>query len=138
MIGPDGSMLSEFVNVGIEDATRELIGPLPTGRGVLGAVIGGRTSRIRLDDLVETPISRSGFHLITRRCVHSWECRFGRSDETYGRLYLTEKNGGGGFTRDDEIVVQALGWSGRQSPSTTPGCTRLRAAGSDGWKRPAR
>jgi hypothetical protein len=38
VIGPDGS-LTEFVNVGIDDATRELIGPLPTGRGVLGVVI---------------------------------------------------------------------------------------------------
>ncbi len=29
-------------------------------------------------------------------------------DETFGRLYLTEKNNGEEFTRDDEVVVQAL------------------------------
>ncbi len=31
-------MLSRFVNLGIDEVTLELIGPLPTGRGVLGVV----------------------------------------------------------------------------------------------------
>jgi GAF domain-containing protein len=32
----------------------------------------------------------------------------GRGEQVFGRLYLTEKNNGSGFTEDDELVVQAL------------------------------
>lgn len=38
VLAPNG-MLAEFVHVGIDDETREKIGPLPTGHGVLGVVI---------------------------------------------------------------------------------------------------
>ena len=41
VLGEDG-MLVEFVHAGIDDATRELIGPLPTGHGVLGVCHRGR------------------------------------------------------------------------------------------------
>ena len=83
-----------------------MIGPLPTGRGVLGAVMED-DKPIRLDDLSKHPLS-VGFppHHPPMRTFLGVPVR--ARNETYGRLYLTEKNGGGGFTRDDEIVVQAL------------------------------
>jgi GAF domain-containing protein len=105
VIGDDGS-LTQFVNVGIDEATRELIGPLPTGRGVLGVVIEDNKP-LRLDDLSQHPMS-IGFppnHPPMRTFVG---VPVRARDETFGRLYLTEKNGGEGFTQDDEVVLQAL------------------------------
>ena len=102
----EGGMLSQFVNVGIDDATRDLIGPLPTGRGVLGVVIEDNKP-LRLDDLSQHPMS-VGFppHHPPMRTFLGVPVR--AREETFGRLYLTEKNGGHGFTHDDEVVLQAL------------------------------
>lgn len=102
----DGGMLSQFVYVGIDDDTRELIGPLPTGHGVLGVVI-EENKPLRLEDLSQHPMS-VGFpqHHPPMRTFLGVPVR--ARDETFGRLYLTEKNGGKEFTRDDEVVVQAL------------------------------
>ncbi len=98
--------LIEFVYEGIDDATRELIGPLPTGHGVLGVVVGaGRP--LRLADIAQHPASVGfppnhppmktflGVPIVVR-------------GETFGRLYLTEKAGGRQFTEDDETIVRAL------------------------------
>ncbi len=105
VLGADG-MLTHFINKGIDPATRDLIGSLPTGRGVLGVVI-KRTEPLRLDDLSKHPASigfppnhppmRSflGVPILVRGV-------------TFGRLYLTEKLTGQGFTADDETLLQAL------------------------------
>jgi signal transduction histidine kinase len=105
VLGDDG-MLTKFVYVGIDDDTRELIGPLPTGHGVLGVVIED-TEPLRLADLSQHPAS-VGFppHHPPMRTFLGVPIR--ARGEVFGRLYLTEKNGGPGFTRDDEVVVQAL------------------------------
>ena len=62
----EGGMLSQFVYVGIDDPTRELIGPLPTGHGVLGVVI-EENKPLRLEDLSRHPLS-IGSHPIIHRC----------------------------------------------------------------------
>ena len=50
VLGPDGRLLERFVTHGIDDATKDLIGPPPRGHGILGLVI--REARpIRLPDL---------------------------------------------------------------------------------------
>lgn len=105
VIGPDGG-LSEFIYVGIDDHTRERIGALPTGHGVLGVVIES-AKPLRLDDLSQHPAS-VGFpeHHPAMRSFLGVPVR--ARGEVFGRLYLTEKTGGGGFTQDDEIVVSAL------------------------------
>jgi signal transduction histidine kinase len=102
----EGGMLSQFVYVGIDDATRALIGPLPTGHGVLGVVIEDNKP-LRLENLSQHPMS-IGFpaHHPPMRTFLGVPVR--ARDETFGRLYLTEKNNGEEFTRDDEVVVQAL------------------------------
>ncbi len=105
VLGEEGG-LAEFVYVGIDDASRERIGPLPTGGGVLGVVIGDAKT-LRLDDISNHPAS-VGFppnHPPMRTFLGVPIRTRGR---VYGRLYLTEKNDGEAFTEDDEVVVQAL------------------------------
>ena len=102
----ESGMLSQFVYVGIDDETRERIGPLPTGHGVLGAVIGD-AKPLRLADLSTNPMS-VGFppnHPPMRSFIGA---PIRVRGEVFGRLYLTEKNGGRDFTEDDETVLQAL------------------------------
>jgi signal transduction histidine kinase len=105
VLGEDG-MLTKFVHVGIDDATRELIGPLPTGHGVLGVVIEDARP-LHLEDLSQHRAS-VGFppHHPPMRTFLGVPIR--ARGEVFGRLYLTEKNNGPGFTQDDEVVVQAL------------------------------
>jgi two-component system sensor histidine kinase DevS len=59
LLAPDGRTLDSFITAGIEEEERKTIGPLPSGRGILGLLI--REGRpIRLKDLSEHPAS-SGF-----------------------------------------------------------------------------
>ena len=102
----EGGMLSRFVHVGIDDATRELIGPLPTGHGVLGAVI-EEAKPLRLADLSTHPMS-IGFPANHPPMRSFLGVRVRGRGEIFGRLYLTEKAEGEEFTADDEVVVQAL------------------------------
>jgi signal transduction histidine kinase len=98
--------LSQFLTVGVDDATRALIGPLPTGRGVLGVVI-DEAKPLRLDDLSKHAIS-AGFpahHPPMRTFLGVPVLARGA---VFGRLYVTEKNNGQPFTDDDEVVLQAL------------------------------
>ncbi|GAA4393681.1 GAF domain-containing sensor histidine kinase [Tsukamurella soli] len=105
VLGPDG-MLTEFVYDGIDDATRELIGPLPTGHGVLGVVI-DEARPLRLTDISAHPAS-AGFppHHPPMKTFLGVPVQV--RGEVFGRLYLTEKSGGHEFTEDDEVVVRAL------------------------------
>ena len=102
----EGGMLSQFVYVGIDDATRERIGPLPTGHGVLGVVIGD-AKPLRLADLSTHPMS-VGFPPNHPPMNTFLGAPIRVRGEVFGRLYLTEKNGGRDFTEDDETVLQAL------------------------------
>jgi signal transduction histidine kinase len=98
--------LARFLTVGIDDATRDEIGDLPSGRGVLGELI-NEPAPLRL--------ARVGHH------ARSWGFPAGhpRMDtflgvpilvggEPYGNLYLTEKAGGVEFTDADEETVALL------------------------------
>ena len=105
VLGDDG-MLSEFVNVGIDDRTRELIGALPTGHGVLGVVI-DQAAPLRLGDLSTHPAS-TGFPPNHPPMGTFLGVPVQGRGEVFGRLYLTEKINGELFTEDDEVVVQAL------------------------------
>lgn len=102
VLGNDGT-LEKFLFEGIDEATRERIGHLPAGRGVLGVVI---DESLRLDELSEHPASvgfpphhppMHSFLGVPIRARH----------KVFGRLYLAEKRGGY-FTEDDEVIVQAL------------------------------
>jgi len=106
VISLHGGGLSDFIHVGIDDETAARIGELPSGRGILGALI-DNPEPLRLADLSEDPRS-SGFppHHPPMRSFLGEPIRV--RDEVFGNLYLTEKKGGGGFTPEDEQVVHAL------------------------------
>lgn len=101
-----GHDLVEFVNEGIDDDTRALIGQLPQGRGVLGILIDD-PKLIRLDDIQHHPAS-VGFppnHPPMRTFLGApVQIR----DEVFGNLYLTDKVNGQPFSEDDEVLVRAL------------------------------
>jgi two-component system sensor histidine kinase DevS len=102
----EGHELAEFLYEGIDEATREKIGSLPEGRGVLGVLI-DEPKPIRLDDIFQHPAS-VGFppNHPPMRTFLGVPVRI--RDEVFGNLYLTEKKTGQPFTEDDEVLVQAL------------------------------
>ncbi len=101
-----GHELVEFVYEGIDDETRELIGPMPEGHGVLGVLIDD-PKPIRLDDISQHPAS-VGFppNHPPMRTFLGVPVRI--RDEVFGNLYLSEKSDGLPFSDDDEVLVQAL------------------------------
>lgn len=98
--------LIEFIAEGIDDGLREHIGPLPSGRGVLGVLMDD-PKPIRLDDIRLHPDS-VGFpaNHPPMRTFLGVPVRI--RDEIYGNLYLTEKADGLPFSADDEVLVEAL------------------------------
>jgi len=103
--GPSG-VIVRFINVGMTGAEVARMGPPPQGRGLLGQVILGGQA-LRMPDLGRHDAS-VGFppHHPAMRTFLGVPVRV--RDAVFGNLYLTEKNGGGEFTPDDEVVVGAL------------------------------
>ena len=106
VLADDGRGLSSFVTTGLDDAAIARIGRLPEGRGILGVLI-AHPEPLRLDDLKDHPAS-FGFppehppmHAFLGAPIRVRE-------EVFGNLYLTEKEGGGGFTAEDEELVVGL------------------------------
>ncbi len=104
--GGPGRRLRTFVHQGMPAEQVDQVGDLPSGLGLLG-VITDRTEPLRIRDISEHPESY-GFppH---HPPMHSFlgvpvQIR-GR---LFGNLYLTEKDGGGDFTPEDERIVVAL------------------------------
>jgi signal transduction histidine kinase len=105
VLGPDGQ-LSEFVHVGVDQATQAQIGDLPHGRGILGLLIRHPTP-IRLDDLTTHPAA-VGFppgHPVMRSFLGVPVRVRG---QVFGNLYLTDKRAAEGFSTADERIVTAL------------------------------
>lgn len=102
----EDNSLAEFVYIGIGPETREKIGHLPEGHGLLGLVI-DEAKPLRLEEISAHPAS-VGFpaHHPPMRTFLGVPVRV--RDEVFGNLYLTEKKNGENFTDDDEVVVQAL------------------------------
>jgi signal transduction histidine kinase len=102
----DDHELVEFIYEGIDSETRDVIGPLPAGRGVLGVLIDD-PKPIRLDNIIQHPDS-VGFptNHPPMRTFLGVPVRI--RNEVYGNLYLTEKADGQPFSEDDEVLVEAL------------------------------
>src|SRR6266545_1911171 len=106
VIDPSGTALERFVTHGISPEAHAAIGDLPRGRGILGVLI-KEAEPLRLRDLTEDPRSVGfppghppmktflGVPILLRGVA-------------YGNLYLTEKEGGGEFTGEDEELVMLL------------------------------
>jgi two-component system, NarL family, sensor histidine kinase DevS len=106
VLGDSQRELSRFLTVGVDEETRQEIGDLPRGRGVLGELI---------DHPEPLRLSRVGLH------PRSWGFPPGHPPmdrflgvpivvrgRPYGNLYLTEKEGGEDFTSADEQAVVLL------------------------------
>jgi two-component system, NarL family, sensor histidine kinase DevS len=101
-----GTGLERFVTHGMTDEVEKQIGAPPHGRGILGVLIQDARS-LRLHKLSEHPRSVGfppghppmhtflGVPILLRGVA-------------YGNLYLTEKEGGGDFTDEDEEMVSLL------------------------------
>ncbi|MCU1623120.1 MAG: hypothetical protein JWL79_1965 [Frankiales bacterium] len=106
VVDENGTGLSQFITVGIDDAGVALIGPPPTGRGVLGELL--RTPEpLRLLELAAHPRS-SGFPPGHPPMDSFLGVPVRVGQEVFGNLYLTEKRGGLEFTEEDQRVVIAL------------------------------
>ena len=106
VIDPTGTSLEQFITHGIDDETRKVIGGLPRGRGVLGALITD-SQLLRLHDLAEDPRS-VGFppgHPPMKTFLGTPIVLRGVA---YGNLYLTEKEGGADFDSEDEELLSLL------------------------------
>ena len=101
-----GTGLERFVTHGMTDEVEKEIGDPPHGRGILGVLI-RYAHNLRLHSLSEHPRSVGfppghppmhtflGVPILLRGVA-------------YGNLYLTEKDGGGDFTDEDEELVSLL------------------------------
>ena len=103
VIGEHGTLV-EFIHSGIPEELAEAIGPLPTGRGVLGTLI-IEAKTIRLDRIQDHPDS-SGFPPNHPPMTAFLGVPVRAGNRVFGNLYLTEK--AGGFTDDDEQIVEAF------------------------------
>jgi signal transduction histidine kinase len=98
--------LARFLAHGIDDATRRMIGPLPTGRGVLGELIRSPVA-LRMADVDRHPHSY-GFPVGHPRMHSFLGVPIIVAGQPYGNLYLTDKLDAPEFTEDDEQAVVLL------------------------------
>lgn len=105
VLDPTGSQLERFVTAGIDEATRNTIGTLPRGRGVLGVLI-EHPQPLRLDDVGEHPRSY-GFPPGHPRMTTFLGVPIRIRGKVYGNLYLTDKRDGA-FSRADEEAIGVL------------------------------
>jgi signal transduction histidine kinase len=105
VIAPSGVGLQSFITVGIDEQTAAMIGNLPTGKGLLGALI-EEPRVIRLALISDDPRS-AGFPANHPPMRGFLGVPITVRDEVFGNLYLTEP-ASGEFTPDDEEVMLAL------------------------------
>jgi len=106
VIDPNRTELERFVTTGLDAETFAAIGDLPRGRGILGVLISD-AQPLRLHDIADDPRS-VGFppnHPPMRTFLGVPILLRGVA---YGNLYLTEKEGGGEFTTEDQELVTLL------------------------------
>lgn len=98
--------LTRFLTLGIDEHMRSTIGPLPTGRGVLGELI--RNPRpLRIADVGTHPYSY-GFPVGHPPMGSFLGVPIVVAGEPYGNLYLTEKQNAAEFSEADERSVTLL------------------------------
>ena len=98
--------LERFITAGIDEKTTHAIGPLPTGRGVLGELIRDPVP-LRLADVGVHPRSY-GFPIDHPQMRSFLGVPVLVDGKPFGNLYLAEKQGAGEFTDDDEASVVVL------------------------------
>lgn len=105
VIGDEGG-LAEFLYYGIDAETRERIGNLPEGRGILGLLIDEPVA-IRLPRLQDHSASY-GFPANHPPMTTFLGVPVRVRGTVFGNLYLTDKSEGSAFTEQDQELVEAL------------------------------
>jgi signal transduction histidine kinase len=106
VIDASGRTLERFLTTGIDAETHSRIGELPRGRGILGVLI--RDAKpLRLADLRSDPRS-VGFPPHHPQMTTFLGVPILLRGVAFGNLYLTEKEGGGEFTEEDEELAALL------------------------------
>ncbi len=103
VIGDHGALV-DFLYVGVDDDRARAIGTPPVGKGVLGALM-HRGETVRVDDIHAHP-EFAGYprHHPEMSSFLGVPVRAG--DHVFGNLYLADKPGG--FTEEDQVLVEAL------------------------------
>ena len=101
--------LERFITLGIDERTREEIGHLPRGHGVLGLLI-EEPKPLRLDDVGAHPRSY-GFPLAHPPMKSFLGVPVLIRGEAFGNLYLTEKETGSFDEADEQSVVILAAWA---------------------------
>jgi signal transduction histidine kinase len=106
VLDSDKQGLERFVYLGIDEETRQRIGPLPRGRGVLGELI-RHPEPLRIGEVSAHPRSY-GFPAGHPDMSTFLGVPIKIRGEAWGNLYLTEKAGGQPFGETDERLVVVL------------------------------
>lgn len=106
VLGDDRETLVQFVTSGLDDATRQRIGDLPRGRGLLGYVI-REGKPIRSADINRHP-KRYGFPPHHPPMTSFLGVPVKGRGGVFGNLYLTEKIDAAEFDDEDEAIAVLL------------------------------
>ena len=101
-----GSHIADFITFGIDDETRERIGAMPEGRGLLGDVITTHDA-MRVNDLGSRSENVFPPHHPLMTNFLGTPVRTG-DGKIFGNLYLANKRDGA-FTDEDEALLAVLG-----------------------------
>lgn len=101
-----GTALSEFVTHGLTDEQEAIIGPRPTGKGVLGQLLSDPRP-LRLERISDHATS-FGFPDHHPQMASFLGVPIRVRGLVYGNLYLTDKVGASAFTEHDEQVASSL------------------------------
>jgi signal transduction histidine kinase len=106
VLSPDGVELSGFITSGLSEQQRAVIGELPHGRGILGALI-REPAVLRIPDIAEDARSAGlpSNHPPMRSFLGAPIRAHGR---VFGNIYLTDKLSAPDFTEDDEAAILIL------------------------------
>jgi signal transduction histidine kinase len=111
VLDPERRELERFINVGIDEETRRDIGNLPRGRGILGELIRD-PAPLRLRDVNAHPHAY-GFPPGHPPMNSFLGVPISVRGETYGNLYMTEKQGAEEFDQtDEEAAITLASWAG--------------------------
>ncbi len=123
VLGEHGALM-DFVHVGLDPGVARQIGHLPRATGLLGTITRTDTA-VRIDDIGdhEDSVGFPDGHPDMTSFI-GVPVRVG--ERVFGNLYLTDK--AGGFTEDDEVIVEFLAVTAGTAISTLRMQERLRRA----------
>jgi signal transduction histidine kinase len=104
ILADDRRRIERFITSGITPEQRRLLGDPPQGHGLLGLIITEGRS-LRIPDITSHPASY-GFPANHPTMTSLLGVPVRLKNRTIGNLYLTDKTDAGGFTEDDQRLVE--------------------------------